>query len=218
MKPWELRRAAAAFFMPNRCPFCDELIGINEFWCERCYNRLPFLENYSEIPAGLDGFSAVCRYSAGARTAILRMKNGRYRYSIDAMAVLIAENAHGLIKQADFITAVPAGRKRRRQLGYAQSEETARLISMMTGKPFKRVFGVNPGKCEQKRLNAAQRRENAKNSFRLIKPDLAAGRNILIIDDVCTTGATLGELARQLKAAGAVFVSGAAFAKVIMKK
>lgn len=110
MKPWELRRAAAALFLPNRCPFCDELIGIRELWCVRCYNRLRFLSDPEETPEGLDGFMAVCRYTGRARSAVLRMKQGYYRYPIDAFAALIAENAKPLIDRAEVITAVPTGR------------------------------------------------------------------------------------------------------------
>lgn len=38
LRAWELRRRAAAFFLPNRCPFCDRIIGVTEFWCAGCYD------------------------------------------------------------------------------------------------------------------------------------------------------------------------------------
>lgn len=95
LRAWELRRRAAAFFLPNRCPFCDRIIGVTEFWCAGCYDRLKFVDSHGDIPEGLDGFSAVCSYTGRARSAVLRMKDGWYRYPIDAFAVLIAENAPG---------------------------------------------------------------------------------------------------------------------------
>lgn len=217
MKLWELRRAAAAFFLPNRCPFCDELIGIREFWCSRCYNRLKLMDDTEEIPQGLDGFSAVCRYAGRARTSVLRLKKGFYRYPIDAFAVLIAENAHQLIAEAELITAVPTGRRRRRELGYAQSEEIAKLVSAMSGKPFRRVLTVTASKKEQKRLNTEQRRENALSAYVLSAPEWVNGKNVLVIDDVCTTGATLGAIADLMKRAGAKSVTGAVFARTVKK-
>ena len=217
MKPWELRRAAAAVFFPNRCPFCDELIGVFEFWCERCYNRLRFLTGNEEAPQRLDGFSAVCSYTGRARTAVVRMKRGYYRYPIDAFSVLIAENAHGLISAADMITAVPTSRERKIELGYAQSELIAKMISEISGKPFRRVLEVTPEKREQKRLNTQQRRENALRSYRVSRPELVKGKSVLVIDDICTTGATLEAIADMLRAAGAVSVSGAVFARALKR-
>lgn len=213
MRLWELRRIAAAVVFPNRCPFCDELIGVREFWCERCYNRLNFVNGQEDAPQRLDGFSAVCRYNGRARTAVIRMKRGYYRYPIDAFAVLIAENAHDLIAAADLITAVPTGKERKNDLGYAQSELIAKMAAEMARKPFRRVLEVTTEKQEQKRLNIEQRRENAQRSYSVTDPEQVQGKSVLVIDDVCTTGATLEAIADKLRAAGAASVSGAVFAK-----
>lgn len=213
MRFWELRRAAAAVVFPNRCPFCGELVGVTDFWCDRCYNRLRFLTGDEDAPERLDGFSAVCSYTGRARTAVIRMKRGYYRYPIDAFAVLIAENAHDLITAADVITAVPTSRKRAAELGYAQSELIAKLVADMSRKPYRRVLEVTAEKREQKRLNIRQRRENAQRAYRVARPELVRGRSVLVIDDICTTGATLEAVADMLRAAGAVSVSGAVFAK-----
>lgn len=188
LRAWELRRRAAAFFLPNRCPFCDRIIGVTEFWCAGCYDRLKFVDSHGDIPEGLNGFSAVCSYTGRARSAVLRMKDGWYRYPIDAFAVLIAENARELIETADVITAVPTGRARRAELGYAQSRMIAKLC-------------------------AAERWENARRSYAVSEPEGAAGRKILLIDDVCTTGATLSCIAEKLRKAGAESVSAAVFAR-----
>lgn len=213
MRFWELRRAAAAVVFPNRCPFCGELVGVTDFWCDRCYNRLRFLTGDEDSPERLDGFSAVCSYTGRARTAVIRMKRGYYRYPIDAFAVLIAENAHDLITAADVITAVPTSRKRAAELGYAQSELIAKLVADMSRKPYRRVLEVTAEKREQKRLNIRQRRENAQRAYRVARPELVRGRSVLVIDDICTTGATLEAVADMLRAAGAVSVNGAVFAK-----
>lgn len=204
--------------MPNRCPFCDEIIGVREFWCAPCYDRLRMLDDPGEIPTGLDGFAAVCAYTGRARSAVLRMKKGYYRYSADAFAVLIAENAAEQIRSADIITAVPAGRRRKRELGYSQSELIAKMVSQMTGRPFRRTLATTPQKQEQKRLTREQRFENARRSYRLADGKDTVGKRVLLIDDVCTTGATLSVTANLLKTAGAAEVYGAVFARTPDKR
>ena len=213
LRAWELRRRAAAFFLPNRCPFCDRIIGVTEFWCAGCYDRLKFVDSHGDIPEGLDGFSAVCSYTGRARSAVLRMKDGWYRYPIDAFAVLIAENARELIETADVITAVPTGRVRRAELGYAQSRMIAKLCAEICRKPYLDLLQVVGNKSEQKRLSAAERWENARRSYAVSDPEGAVGRKILLIDDVCTTGATLSCIAEKLRKAGAESVTAAVFAR-----
>lgn len=215
MRAWEMRRAAAAFFMPNRCPFCDEIIGVREFWCAPCYDRLRMLDSHGEIPEGLDSFTAVCAYTGRARSAVLRLKKGFYRYPADAFALLIAENAAELIQQADMITAIPSTRARRKELGYAQSELIAKMVAEISGKPFRRLLKAVPCKQEQKQLDAEHRRENARGAFSLALSCSVSGRNVLIIDDVCTTGSTLSAAAELIRKAGAESVNGAVFARTV---
>lgn len=212
MRAWELRRAAAAFFSPNRCPFCGCVIGIRRMWCEECTAALRSVEEQPD-PPGLDGFSAAYSYTGRARSAVLRMKRGYFRYSIDAFAAIIAENARELIEAADVITAVPSGRKRIEELGYAHSRMIAGICADICRKPYRDLLEVTGEKLEQKHLSRDQRFENARRSFRVSDPEGAAGRKILVIDDICTTGATLGAIAEKLRAAGADSVAGAVFAR-----
>ena len=215
MRAWELRRRAAAMIFPNRCPFCDSVVGIKELWCPGCFGRLRFIDYAEDVPVGVDGFSAVCEYTGRARSAVLRMKDGWYRYSIDAFAVLIAEHAQELISAADLITSVPSGRKRVRELGYAHSRMIAKLCAEISRKPYRDLLYVTDDKIEQKRLNAEERIKNAERAYRVSDPEGAAGKRILLIDDVCTTGATINSISDKLRRAGAVSVTAAVFAKTV---
>ena len=90
----------------------------------------------------------------------------------------------------------------------------AREISALSGIPVvKNALAASDKKAEQKTLSARQRAENAKKAFIVTNIADITGRNILLIDDVCTTGSTLSVLAEQLIQHGAISVSCAAFAK-----
>lgn len=211
--PIELRRAALSLIMPNRCPFCDGVIGMWEYWCEECYGKLPFVEVQTKPHPPLDGMLSCCYYELAARDAVLRMKNGHYIYSIEAFAVLMTEYGAELLQKADVMTAVPTSLARRAQLGYAQAEKIAKLIAKRSGVSFRQVLGVSDVKKEQKKLNKEQRRENAYRSYKVRDEKYIFGKNILIVDDVSTTGATLSAIAELLKQAGAASVYALTFAK-----
>lgn len=107
-------------------------------------------------------------------------------------------------KDYNFITYVPISKKKLKKRGFNQSELIARDISNETGLSLIKdaVIKIKEGKS-QVDLNAKEREENVKNSFKVIKPDVIEGKDIIIIDDVATTMSTLNELAGVLKEAGA---------------
>lgn len=211
----EMCRAAVSLIAPNRCPFCDGIVGMTEYWCDSCYGKLAFLEEQSELPEGLDGLVSVCRYTGRARSAILRMKQGGYIYSIDAFAVMMAEAGGELISDADIITAVPGSFSRRMQLGYAHAEKIARNIAYRGRKQYRTLLSQSVKLQEQKQLDRKQRIENVRNAYKIVDKEYISGKNILVVDDVCTTGATLSVIAAKLKEAGAVKVYGLTFAKTL---
>ena len=118
------------------------------------------------------------------------------------------------IADLDCITCVPMRRKNIQKRGYNQTKLLAKEISGLLGLPFVPLLKKTKDTLEQKSLSAEGRRVNVKGAFSVASKhyDLN-GKNILIIDDVCTTGSTLSENARTLKSAGASRV----FAAVIEK-
>lgn len=210
---YELRRRAVSLVLPNRCPFCDGVIGMTEYWCDSCYGKLSFVDEPPEAPENVDGLLSCCYYGGRARSAILRMKNGGYAYSYEAFAVMMTELVGELMQKIDFVTAVPTSRRRKRELGYAQAEKIAKDMARRGRKPFRRVLGVSKDKKEQKKLSRSERLENARNSYKIADKGYILGKIILLVDDVCTTGATVSAIAGLLKAAGAKAVYAVTFAK-----
>jgi ComF family protein len=108
----------------------------------------------------------------------------------------------------DFITAVPLHPSRRRERGFNQSELLARALAHKVALPevdnvLRRTTATRP----QVGLSDAQRQENVRNAFRCAHPEMVAGKRILLVDDVMTTGATVACASQVLLAAGAEKVS-----------
>jgi ComF family protein len=106
---------------------------------------------------------------------------------------------------ADLLCCVPLSRARLTERGYNQSHELARRLAGPLGLPYApRLLQRLPGPA-QSRLDAAQRRREVRGAFLLApeQAERARGARILVVDDVMTTGATLDEVARTLKRAGA---------------
>jgi ComF family protein len=108
------------------------------------------------------------------------------------------------IGEIDTIVPVPLHKRRLRWRGFNQSLLLAKGISSATGIEvdyftLKRIRHTKP----QTRLPLSQRSENVKGAFQVIRPNFVKDRAILLVDDVFTSGATLMECARTLKANGA---------------
>ncbi len=114
----------------------------------------------------------------------------------------------------DCIIPVPLHRSKRRERGYNQSDYIARGIADSLGigdietSILKRV---HPTKT-QTHLSVDERKKNVVGAFRVVRPSAVGGRHVLVVDDVITTGATVGECVAVLTKAGAKTVSIASMA------
>ena len=108
----------------------------------------------------------------------------------------------------DVLLPVPLSPARLRSRGYNQAWEIARRLERQLGIPAQanalRRVRDNPA---QSTLDRAERLINLHDAFVVAKPEQVAGRHVGIVDDVMTTGTTLGEIATQLKRAGAIRVT-----------
>ncbi len=112
--------------------------------------------------------------------------------------------------QHDAIIPVPLNRRKERERGYNQSDFLADGLSELLNIPVYRD-AVRRVKytVTQTHLNAEQRKENIAEAFSVAAPELIRGKNIIIVDDVITTGSTIQELAKVLKDAGAGAITAA---------
>ena len=133
------------------------------------------------------------------------------------MARMMARAGRALIAEADMLLPVPLYRWRLWQRRFNQSAFLAHEIARISAKPWRADVLLRAKRTKsQVGLDHAARRKNVKGAFNVVPGAVAAvaGRNLLLIDDVRTTGATAEACALVLKAAGAAKVSLLSFALV----
>jgi ComF family protein len=128
----------------------------------------------------------------------------------DALTSLMMTD--GLLRHADLLVPIPLHPARLRERGYNQSELLARRVSALTGIPISGALRrVKNTKTQARIVDEAARMRNLKGAF-AVRPDAGLkDKQVILIDDVTTTGATLNAAAQVLKQAGV----GAVYALVI---
>jgi len=113
--------------------------------------------------------------------------------------LLHREPVQELLKKTDLVVPVPLDWRRQVTRGYNQAEVLARRLA---GKKVVRaVRRVRNTPTQTHQQTAARRAENLRGAFALVKPETVAGKHVVIVDDVWTSGATMREMARAIKGA-----------------
>lgn len=195
-------------FFPGRCPFCRKL-SQNGAVCPACRKALPVVTGKDACLSlrGAGRCAAALYYEGAVRQAILRYKFGGRRGSCAAFGELVAQcAAEHFAGEFDTVTWVPVSRKRLRRRGYDQAGliagEAAKLWDTRAVPLLKKTRDTPA----QSKKDAAARRANVLGAFAPQNEEKIKGSRILLIDDVRTTGATLGECAGVLRRAGAAEV------------
>ena len=166
--------------------------------CAGCAGRLSPPPN-EPCPAALDGFAAGARFDAVTAGAIHRMKYDDARWLAPFFASLIEVPADWSV---DVVTPVPLHKKKRKARGYNQSALIARALAQRLDLPVEEALLERVRDTRsQTALDVAARTRNVSGAF--AASPCAAGRRVLIVDDVRTTGATVLACAAALRAAGA---------------
>ncbi len=201
---------------PPKCTFCGKLLGEEEHdICTACRLELPIRGDTLDVGPYLEACSAALYYRGKVREAVLRFKfHGMEQYA-STFAPLLAAAASAQLPMdgIDAVTWVPVSRKRRRKRGYDQAYLLARLAAKQLGKPLESTLLKQRDNPAQSGITAPEeRRANVLNAYRLARGADVADKAYLLVDDVVTTGSTIGEAARVLLTAGAKAVYGAALA------
>lgn len=191
---------------PRKCVLCRRILDKSQTdLCEHCRRESPwFTARKQKIPF-IDGFCAVFVYQDLVRESILRYKfRGQTSYATSygkLLALCIQEQFGG---EFDVLTYVPVSFRRRFWRGYDQMALLAREVGReLHHKPVRLLRKVRHNKPQSSLQGDAKRRANVLGAYRLRDPAAVAGKRILILDDILTTGATVSECAKTLSLAGA---------------
>lgn len=210
---------------PRRCMFCGELLdNKNEFYCMKCYYKLPFVEENRCLVCGRemvnkDKICLPCRthkrnfdenhpvflYSDEMSSALKRYKFAGKMYYHKPFAQFIYAEIEEKLKHIDYILYPPINRRTFYKRGFNQCELIAKELSLKSGVPYLKnaVLKVRQYK-KQSLASGKDRYKNVKGAFKINDKyhEILKGKRILLIDDVLTTGATLDECSKMLKKLG----------------
>lgn len=215
-----LSKGLLDLLFPPRCSLCGA--ESDAPICAACRDKIDLLPTPLCRKCGLPAEGSVprCRQCRGyyafdsarsagwheepLRDAIHLLKYRGCRALAAPLARIFVESPAGRGISAEAILPVPLHGTRLRARGFNQSELLARELGAAWGIPvLARALVRWRATPSQVGLSAEERQSSLRGAFKVSRPELVAGRNLLVVDDVFTTGSTVSEVARTLKLAGA---------------
>ena len=218
IKPRGFLSRLLTVFYPDRCPCCERVIYPERIFCDECIKEYNSITYKTYAKGGYPCVSPV-PYDGVFAKAILNFKFNNKRHHAYRLAYVIAQ---AVTKEYDcntfdMITYVPLHKRNQSQRGFNQSELIAKKLSDILKIPLVSTLRKTRFNQPQHKLKASKRGENVRGAYRIIDKNLVKDKRILIIDDIITTGHTLGECARILDMHAPASVSCATFAITVVK-
>nr|MBO4517663.1 ComF family protein [Clostridia bacterium] len=208
-----------------RCNGCGKEIFDGEFFCEDCEKGLPYnnttvcehcgravkvpseyCSTCKGVLVSIDKARAVFTYEPPISGLIKKAKYDNCRYILDYFAERLSFLYFANYFKAEAVCYVPMSEERLKKRKYNQSEILAVKVSEKIGVPFVPLLIKAKETERQAKLTRAERLKNLTDSFKVADKKSVRGKNILVVDDVSTTGATAEAVASKLKKAGALRV------------
>lgn len=210
-------KSIANFIFPeeNICAFCKSYIeGEETHICKNCQDLIEIVHREVDLDSPyIEKIYYSALYTRFIRENIHAFKFEGKSYLYKAFGEILLKTIYEkeLHKQIDVIAFVPMHRRREAQRGYNQSELLARYISNKLKKPLLKnsLVKVKITK-EQNKLGLLERRTNLKGSFKVVNIENFKTKEILLIDDIITTGTTMEEISKVLRKNGAKRIYGLA--------
>lgn len=234
-------RMAVDAVLPPICLSCGALVSEPGALCPECWAKVGFLAAPQcqccgtpfDVELGPDALCGRCMdeppvwrraravfaYDDSSKPLVLRFKHADRIEGAPAFARWMARAGADLLAEADIIVPVPLHSWRLLARRYNQAAVLANALGKLAGKPVAPDALVRQRRTPvQGHLTREQRLRNVKGAFTIRPRRLAAikDKHVLLIDDVLTTGATVGECARVLTKAGAASVDVLTLGRVVL--
>lgn len=238
----DLWRGLVELLLPSACAGCNERLGSDRILCPRCDRALPRLSAgacslcQERPPVAPDGRCPQCSFRSSPLAACfatcpfageVERWVHRFKYPVSGLAgfdpspgavlrALIVEAAQRAAAfPPDRVVSIPLHRRRLRARGFNPAALLAQVVARQLSVPYSaRTLERIRDTPTQTGLDRRERIENVRGAFRVKEPP-ERGSRIWLVDDVVTTGSTLGEAARSLRGAGVRSVVGICAARTL---
>jgi len=190
---------------PRRCEVCGRPCDRpRRYICADCLNRIPFVRPEDGVYEIADAASAV-RFECETREMVHGFKFRRRLWLRDDFVdwMEAAARVRFDVAAVDVVVPMPTTLRHRMDRGYNQCEVLASELARRIGRRCLRLVARRGSFRQQSTLSEEDRVKNVKGTFSVRRPALVRGRTVLVVDDIMTTGATLGACAAALREAGA---------------
>lgn len=186
------------------CPECEKTsVKLGTDICGKCgrvlANEAEFCDTCIRNERAFVRARSCYVYEGAPKKFVYRLKFGGRRYLAAFIAEAMVDRYLDCGFECDCVVAVPLSAKRKRKRGYNQAELIAEELSSRLKLPL--IDGALVKTKENKsqaKLKKREREENVRGVYEVTSPEAFKGRRVLVVDDVMTTGATLGEVSRVL--------------------
>lgn len=189
----------------KRCAFCDCMIKDENQVCNFCRDRKHLFKE------------CVCplNYNPIVRQTILKFKDDNAKYLAKPFAKLMYERLKQTDWKIDYLVSVPSHKNMIKKRGYNPAELLAEELSILTRLPVYNVLVKNAPSPNQKFMDYENRFKNIQYTMALTSKDFIKGKNILLVDDVITTCATIDACANLLVGAKNIYACGVARRNIV---
>lgn len=195
------------FFFPPHCPSCHACVERHGF-CPTCARQLIGVRRMIEMGAmaeDLTGVWVLAHYRAGVRDLLRALKYRRNMAVLDDLRTILAAGEEVLEELPPSLLAVPVplAMQRQKERGFNQTEEIFAPWFAAHGIPFEPILIRTRETTPLYEMTRTERRQELRGAFALVDGADVQGKDLLLVDDIMTTGATLTECARVLRHGGA---------------